>query len=80
MRPANNAVVNHIGPQFRYPVPEGILNYHGNNYLALTLWSLEEGPVKLDGLELQADAVVHSGYRRPAFVKGQQYTKRDHSY
>jgi beta-galactosidase len=72
--------VNHIGPQFRFPVPEGILNYDGGNYLALTLWPHETGPVKLEGLNLEVDAVIKSGYRKPSFVKGESYTKRNNSY
>ncbi|KAJ5774795.1 Glycoside hydrolase family 35 [Penicillium paradoxum] len=44
--------VNNIGPQTSYPVPEGILNYHGTNYLALSLWVLESEGAKLDSLEL----------------------------
>ncbi|PLB53681.1 beta-galactosidase [Aspergillus steynii IBT 23096] len=72
--------INHIGPQTRYPVPEGILNYDGNNYLAITLWSMEGKPVKLAGLELQADAVIQSGYRKPQFVEGQRYAERRGSY
>ncbi|RYP72146.1 hypothetical protein DL771_004380 [Monosporascus sp. 5C6A] len=31
--------VNNLGPQTRFPVPEGILNYSGTNYQALTLWA-----------------------------------------
>jgi beta-galactosidase len=53
-------IVNNIGPQLRYPVPEGILNYYCTNYLALTLWSLENDPVKMTGLALQTDAVLQS--------------------
>ena|SRR5882757_2966649 len=29
--------INHIGPETSYPVPQGILNYNGTNWLALTL-------------------------------------------
>ncbi|KAJ5161738.1 Glycoside hydrolase family 35 [Penicillium capsulatum] len=43
--------VNHIGPQTTYPVPEGILNYRGTNWIGLSLWAQEEG-AKLDALEL----------------------------
>lgn len=73
-------LLNHIGPQFSYPVPEGILNFNGNNYLALNFWSQGNGSVKLDGLGLQEDAVIESGHERPALVEGEIYTKRDNSY
>ncbi|KAL7652749.1 hypothetical protein ACMYSQ_010009 [Aspergillus niger] len=72
--------VNHIGPQLSYPVPEGILNYNGSNYLALTIWAMDEKSFKLDGLRLQANAVVQSGYRKPSLVKGEVYKERVDSY
>ena len=60
--------VNHIGPQTSYPVPEGILNYHGDNYVGLSLWNLEDDDstnVKLDGLELKTSSTsVMSGRER----------------
>lgn len=54
--------VNHIGPQTSFPVPEGILNYHGENWVAMTLWAMEQGGAKIEGLALQATAEVQSGY------------------
>ena len=51
--------VNHIGPQTVYPVPEGILNYHGENYVGVSLWSMEKDGdvvVKLGGLELRSSS------------------------
>ncbi|KAJ5612571.1 beta-galactosidase [Penicillium lagena] len=72
--------VNNIGPQTRFPVPEGILNYNGPNYLALTIWSMDSKPFQLAGLQLQADAVIQSGYRKPDLVQGQRYAKRVDSY
>ncbi|PYH98013.1 hypothetical protein BO71DRAFT_416628 [Aspergillus ellipticus CBS 707.79] len=72
--------VNHIGPQTNYPVPEGILNYNGTNYLAVTLWAMDEESFRLEGLKLQANAVVQSGYRKPRLVEGEQYTERLDSY
>lgn len=57
--------VNHLGPQSKFPVPEGILNYSGQNFIAITLWAQQEGGAKLDGLELVADAAIQSGYQKP---------------
>lgn len=73
-------VVNHIGPQLSFPVPEGILNYNGSNYLALTIWAMDESSFKLDGLQLQANAVLQSGYRKPSLVEGEVYKERAGSY
>lgn len=44
--------VSNVGPQTSYPVPEGVLNYRGTNYLALTLFALESGGAKVDSLKL----------------------------
>ncbi|KAI0974123.1 glycoside hydrolase superfamily [Xylaria arbuscula] len=62
--------VNTIGPQFSFPVPEGILNYQGDNYLALTLWSLQSVGAKLKSLSFEMDAVVQSGIRNLPLFKG----------
>ncbi|KAJ5611498.1 beta-galactosidase, partial [Penicillium herquei] len=72
--------VNHIGPQLSYHIPEGILNYNGSNYLALTVWSMETETIQLAGLELKADAVIQSGYQKPGLVHGSRYTKRVDAY
>ncbi len=72
--------VNHIGPQVRFPIPEGILNYNGENFLSLSLWGQEDGPVKLDGLQLEVDAIIKSGYQKPRFVDGERYVARNNSY
>lgn len=51
--------VNHIGPQIEYPVPEGILNYHGSNYLGVSLWNMEadeDVSAMLGGLELKSSS------------------------
>ena len=55
-------IVNNIGPQTSFPVPEGILNYHGTNYIALSLWGFDAGGNKLSGLELQPTAQIMTGY------------------
>ncbi|KAM0213259.1 hypothetical protein ACHAQI_004302 [Fusarium lateritium] len=72
--------VNNLGPQISYPVPQGILNYRGLNYFALTLWSLEPEGVRLDGLSLDIEAIVQSGYSMPVLVQGQTHTPREWAY
>ncbi|RAL05342.1 glycoside hydrolase family 35 protein [Aspergillus ibericus CBS 121593] len=44
--------VSNIGPQTSFPVPEGILNYRGTNWLAVTLWTLDSAGGKLESFEL----------------------------
>ena len=54
--------MNNIGPQTAFPVPEGILNYQGTNFIALSLWALDAGGAKIDDLQLVPTAVIQSGY------------------
>ncbi|KAJ0419172.1 putative beta-galactosidase [Aspergillus carlsbadensis] len=72
--------VNNIGPQTRYPLPEGILNYDGPNTLGITFWSLSSKPVALGGLRLEADAILQSGYSKPSFVNADRYAPREDAY
>lgn len=57
--------VANFGPQTNFPVPEGILNHNGINTVALTLWALNEDGAKLDGLSLEPEMPLWSGYRKP---------------
>ncbi|KAJ5630273.1 beta-galactosidase [Penicillium longicatenatum] len=72
--------VNNVGPQTRFPVPEGIINYNGPNYLTLTIWSMDSRPFQLTNLQLQADAVIQSGYSKPDLVQRLHYNERLDSY
>lgn len=54
--------VHNIGPQTSFPVPQGIWDYSGTNYIAFALWSLEAGGAKVDGLELTVNGTILSGY------------------
>ncbi|KAF2429679.1 glycoside hydrolase family 35 protein [Tothia fuscella] len=60
--------VSHLGPQSRFLVPEGILNYNGINTVAMTLWSLDPQGTRLGGLILDCEFPVISGYRKPRLV------------
>ncbi|KAF2472055.1 uncharacterized protein BDR25DRAFT_366810 [Lindgomyces ingoldianus] len=72
--------VSTVGPQTTFPVPEGIFNYHGKNYLGVTVWGLDGGPMKVPGLELGIDGIVWSGFGDVGAVKGQVYEKRPGAY
>jgi len=54
--------VHNVGPQDLFSVPEGIWNYHGSNYLGISLWALEAGGARLRNLSLVAGPVIQSGY------------------
>ncbi|KAF2279491.1 uncharacterized protein EI97DRAFT_439828 [Westerdykella ornata] len=72
--------VSNVGPQTRFPVPEGILDYRGKNYLAVVLWGLDNGRTRIRGLELGVDAVVWSGRADVRVVEGERYGVRDGAY
>ncbi|KAF4539570.1 Glycosyl hydrolase family 35 [Lasiodiplodia theobromae] len=72
--------INNVGPQTSFPVPEGVLNYNGQNTLALTLWALEDVVAKLDGIRIVATEVVQSGYSAPCSVMQPRWEKRDGAY
>lgn len=42
----------HIGPQTVFPVPPGVVNNRGVNYLAVSLWAMEDGGAALESIEL----------------------------
>lgn len=72
--------INQLGPQTRFAVPEGILDYHGTNTVAMTLWAQDAGGARLDGFELKADAVIASGGARPELVESPSWTEREGAY
>ncbi|KAJ6585751.1 glycoside hydrolase family 35 protein [Mycena capillaripes] len=51
--------VANLGPQAKFPVPEGILDYHGENTVAVAVWSMEAEPVS-PILRLVVDGVYDS--------------------
>jgi hypothetical protein len=71
---------NGIGPQRRFPVPEGILNYRGKNKVVVSIWALEEGGAKPDGFELVAGMPVKSGYGEVAIAPMSSWERREGVY
>jgi hypothetical protein len=72
--------VNNIGPQHRFPVPEGILNYHGHNDIGLFFWALQQDGAKLTSLELEVEQVVQSGFGPVEMSPTPPYAPRPHAY
>lgn len=72
--------VSNVGPQTKYPVPEGILNYRGTNYIGISLWGLDSGATKVSGLELTVDGEFWGGVGEVDVVEGQKYEKRPGAY
>ncbi|KAL6352317.1 hypothetical protein LRP88_14401 [Fusarium phalaenopsidis] len=72
--------VSSIGPQTVFPVPEGVLNYHGDNWIGVSIWALEEKGAKLPGLRLTAGAPVQTGRQPIKVVQGPKYSQRSGAY
>ncbi|KAG9087630.1 hypothetical protein FS749_002792, partial [Ceratobasidium sp. UAMH 11750] len=53
-------VISNWGPQYKFPVHEGILDYHGKNTVAVALWVLEDEPVQ-PTLSLVVDGSYEGG-------------------
>ncbi|KAL4244519.1 glycosyl hydrolase 35 family protein [Abortiporus biennis] len=52
--------VANVGPQTKFPVPQGILDYNGENTVVLALWSLENTSVSPQ-LQLEVDDILDGG-------------------
>ncbi|KAF7297199.1 Glycoside hydrolase family 35 protein [Mycena indigotica] len=52
--------VGNLGPQFKFPVHQGILDYHGTNTVAVALWAMGRSPVT-PKLELVLDGILDGG-------------------
>ncbi|KAI8936509.1 hypothetical protein NX059_006914 [Plenodomus lindquistii] len=72
--------VSNVGPQTKFPVTEGILNYRGTNYVGVSVWGLDAGATKVEGLELTVDATVWSGLGEIGTVEGGRYEERVGAY
>ncbi|KAI1490140.1 glycoside hydrolase superfamily [Biscogniauxia mediterranea] len=69
-----------IGPQTAYPVPEGILDYRGTNWVALSVWALDEGGARVPGLELVAGTPVWTGREKVQVVGAPGWEDREGAY
>ncbi|THZ30687.1 putative beta-galactosidase [Aureobasidium pullulans] len=72
--------VSNIGPQDVFPVPQGIFDYNGPNYLAVSLWALDEGGAKISNLSLVAGPVIQSGYGPVELSPLTGWSKREGAY
>lgn len=73
--------VSHIGPQTSFPVPEGILNYQGENWVGVVVWATGEKGAKVPGLKLEAGTPVRTGRGKEVeVVDGGAWEKRTGAY
>ncbi|GAO15052.1 hypothetical protein UVI_02048850 [Ustilaginoidea virens] len=71
---------SNIGPQTEFPVPEGVLNYNGDNWVGLAVWSLGGTGARLPGFTLKAGTAVQSSRNKVVLVTGPLYSKRSGAY
>ena len=72
--------VPHVGPQFRFPVHEGILNHHGENTIGITLWAMEEGGAKIEGLSWDVSMITETGFGEIELSPAPEWEKREGAY
>ncbi|RFU78928.1 glycoside hydrolase family 35 [Trichoderma arundinaceum] len=72
--------VSNIGPQTEFPVPEGILNYNGDNWIGVALWALESHGAKVPGLELKSRSPILTSRDKVELVNGPAYQWRHGAY
>lgn len=74
--------VPHIGPQTRFPIPPGILDTRGDNWIVVSLWAQKGTGAKLEGMKLFSYGVYETAldieegkgtaYLRPGLDKGRE--------
>jgi hypothetical protein len=72
--------VNNIGPQRSFPVPQGILNHRGQNWLAVEVWAQQSQGAKLTNFTLTAGTPVWTSMKEPSMVETPDYRKRAGAY
>ncbi|KAI1501878.1 beta-galactosidase precursor [Biscogniauxia marginata] len=74
--------VGHIGPQTRFPVPEGILNYAGENWIGLLVWTMDDdgGGAALSDFRLEAGVPVRTGRAPVVLVDSPAWERREGAY
>lgn len=70
-----------VGPQDSFPVPEGILNYNGDNWLGVAVWALDNDGFQIPDFTLDVGTPVLTGRSAPVkFLDAPGYSKRKGAY
>ncbi|KAH8594370.1 glycoside hydrolase superfamily [Bisporella sp. PMI_857] len=73
--------INNIGPQSDFPVPQvGILNYHGQNWLAVEVWVQQANGAHLTDFSLKAGKPVWTSIKDPTLSPRPSYSRRPGAY
>lgn len=67
--------IGNLGPQVKFPVHQGLLNYNGENTVAIALWALEENTTVAPHLSLVFDDYIEGGVG-PISINNPQWTPR----
>lgn len=68
--------INYWGPQTKFPIPEGILNHSGENWIGVAIWALEEAGASFQGMSLEANGIIATGREPVVVVNGPSYSPR----
>ncbi|KUI57656.1 putative beta-galactosidase A [Cytospora mali] len=72
---------SNIGPQTAFPVPEGVLDYNGENWLGITLWALGSDGATVPGLNWTIGSTpVLTGRKTPTLVEQPAWSERPGAY
>ena len=72
--------VNNIGPQYSFPVPQGILDYNGVDYIAPSVWSLSDAGSAVVNLQLISTSTSQSGFGPVALSPMPAWSARPGAY
>lgn len=72
---------SNVGPQSEFPVPEGVLDYQGENWLGLALWALGSDGAKVPGLNwTHSSTPALTGRATPSLVEQPKWELRPRAY
>lgn len=72
---------SNVGPQSEFPVPEGVLDYQGENWLGLVLWALGSDGAKVPGLNwTHSSTPALTGRAMPSLVEQPAWELRPGAY
>lgn len=72
---------SNVGPQTAFPVPEGVLDYSGENWLGIALWALGSDGAVVPGLNWTVSSTpVLTGRQTPVLVEQPAWSERPGAY
>ncbi|KAK1971986.1 family 35 glycosyl hydrolase [Colletotrichum sublineola] len=72
--------LSNVGPQTKFPVPEGVLRYQGANSIGLAVWALGKGGSRVRDFRLEAGEAVTTGREEVKVVAGPTWSPRAGAY